>query len=154
MPRKPVTSTFDVPESLSLRETCAKVTVRKLGWKRLQRCTDAVYLEAFERFGDRASGLMEARPARSDDERKRIEAAAIEKHGAERVANRKLLAEYSEEQLIRRGDLRMDGKPVSEPELDELLDDVLDEDDVMWLALRVLEASGKLPETDGQRKNV
>ena len=141
------------PSRCRCGQTCASVTVRKLGWKRLQRCTDAVYLEAFERFGDRASTLMEARPAKSEAERKRLEAAAIAKHGAEKVSNRKFLAEYSEEQLIRRGDLHMDAKPVPEAELDRLLEDEFDEDDVVWLALRVLEASGKLPETGEQRKN-
>lgn len=136
-----------------MRAMCASVTVRKLGWKRLQRCTDAVYLEAFERFGDRATTLMEARPAKSDADRKHLEDAAIKKHGAEKVSSRKFLAEYSEEQLIRRGDLRMDAKPVSEAEINRLLEDEFDEDDVLWLALRVLEASGKLPETGEQQKN-
>ena len=67
--------------------------------------------------------------------------------------SRKFLAEYSEEQLIRRGDLRMDAKPVPEAEMNRLLEDEFDEDDVLWLALRVLEASGKLPETGEQQKN-
>ena len=150
---KPITKTFDVPESLSLRSRCASITVRKLGWKRLQRCTDGVYLEAFDRFGERANDLMNGpKSGKSDTERERLEKLAVEKYGAEKVANRKMLAEYSEEQLLRESDLHMDKRTLTENELSELIEDHFDEDDVMWIALRVLDVSGKLPETTEQKK--